>query len=220
MASFGSGRCSALLVLGLTASMAACAADCSTEALAEQSAAQRFALVSGACNEVNQYSLETPRARPVDVRPSLVKARFGSTTSQPLFSGLLGTFKFNWAGASGQQETNGMRTEQAALGAGTLLRMADFWSMQMNFGRELGVNRAPGALLRSRTAVASIVQPTAQSLVFAEWAENEAGLAQHRVGAQWWLMPKMLVLDIGARYLPTGSGWTDQRVGLRFQVTH
>jgi hypothetical protein len=226
MASFGFGRCSALLVLGLAASTLACAGpplavavqnDCATEALAEQSATQRLALLSGKCREVTNYALETPLARPVDVGPSLVKAKFGSAVSQPLFDGLLGTLKLNWAGQRTLQET-ALRTEQVALGAGGLLKLADFWSLQASIGREIG--SVLGGIPRSRTSVASVLQPTRQSLLFAEWAENENGESQQRVGAQWWLMPKTLVLDVGARYLSEGVGWTDRRVQLRFQMTH
>jgi hypothetical protein len=223
MASFCLGRCLATLVLGLTGATTAFAspkADCSTESLSEQSVAQRLALISGACSEVTQYSLATQRGRylPLGGAPDLVQARFGSATVEPLFDGLLGTFKFNWSGQRAGQPS--LSNELASVGAGGLLRLADFWSVQMNLGRELGVNRDPGALLRTRTAVASILQPTRQTAMFAEWAENEAGLAQHRVGAQWWLMPKHLVLDVGARYLAEGIGWTDRRVGIKFQMTH
>src|SRR4051812_33699874 len=116
MSSVGWIRSFAMLVSGSAVTLLAHAApkaDCSTEALSELSATQRFALVSGTCGEVTQYSLETPRVRPVDVRPSLVKAKFGSSTSQELFSGLLGTVKFNWAGQRTPQEA-GLRTEQTA----------------------------------------------------------------------------------------------------------
>jgi hypothetical protein len=225
MASFCFGRFLATLVLGLTGATAAFAQpkpDCSTEALGELSVAQRVALISGACSEVTQYALEKPGGRylPLGSAPSLVKARFGSATAQPLFDGLLGTFKFSWSGQRAGQETSPLNQQLASFGAGGLLKLADFWSLQANVGRELGLNRDPGATLRSRTALASVLQPTRQSTLFAEWAENETGLTEHRVGAQWWLMPKHLVLDVGARYLAEGIGWTDRRVGLKFQMTH
>ena len=222
MASSCFGRCLATLVLGLTGATVAFAApkaDCSTESLSESSLAQRLALISGACSEVTQYSLESARLRPIDAGPSLVKARFGSATVEPLFGGLLGTFKFNVAGQRAGQMSS-LSNELASVGAGGLMRLADFWSVQMNVGRELGLNRDPGVLLRTRTAVASILQPTRQTAMFAEWSENEAGNAVHRVGAQWWLMPKHLVLDVGARYLAEGIGRTDRRVGIKFQMTH
>jgi hypothetical protein len=56
-------------------------------------------------------------------------------------------------------------------------------------------------------------------VLFAEWAGSEAGTEAHRVGARWWLVPRRLAVDVGARHLPDGMGWVDHRVGLAFSLS-
>jgi hypothetical protein len=106
----------------------------------------------------------------------------------------------------------GLRTERTVLSLGGQLRLDDSLSLQTNLGLEHA--GAP----RTRATVASVWQPTKMGLLFAEWAGSEAGTEARRVGGRWWLVPRKLAVDLGARYLPDGLGWVDQRVGLAFNL--
>jgi len=206
----------AVAVLGCTGISCAWAdglPDCPTEPFSDVSAAQRAALLSGQCSSENSnWKLDTPRAKPADAGPSLVKAQFNTGVSRQ-FSSLQGMLKFNWAGLRNEWVGGGLRTEQAALAAGGLIRLGDMWAVQMNLGREL-----TGAA-RSRATMASIWQPTSRGLLFAEWAGSDTGTEARRVGGRWWLVPGKLVMDVGARYMPEGVGWIDQRVGLTLDLS-
>jgi hypothetical protein len=71
---------------------------------------------------------------------------------------------------------------------------------------------------RSRATVASVWKPVKTGVLFAEWAGSEAGTEAHRVGGRWWLIPRKLAIDLGARHLPDGPGWVDRRIGLALDV--
>lgn len=187
---------------------------CPVNPFADVTPAQRDAVLAGKCSgDDSKWKLDTPRAKPADVGPSLVKAQFNTGVSTQLSSLMQGSLKFNWAGLRNEWAGSGMRTETAAFGAGGLVRMADAWALQMNVGRELtGVSR-------SRATMASIWQPTSQGMLFAEWAGSDAGTEARRVGGRWWLIPGKLVMDVGARYVPEGVGWIDQRVGLTLDLS-
>ncbi len=168
---------------------------------------------SGACRlESARWKLETPRARPADAGPSLLRAEFSSLMALQA-SSLMGALKVDWAGLRGGTGDGSLRTERAAVSVGGLLRLVDNLSLQTNLGLEHA--GAP----RTRATVSSVWRPSKMSVLFAEWAGSDAGTEAHRVGARWWLVPRRLAVDMGARYLPDGAGWVDRRVGLAFNLS-
>lgn len=186
--------------------------DCPVAPFGEVSAAQHAAVLSGGCGyDSSRWKLETPRARPADVGPSLVKAEFSSLMSARV-SSLLGSLRLDWAGMRAGDAGGGLRTERTALALGGAVRVDDSLLLQTNLGLE-----HTGAA-RTRATVSSVWQPTKAGLLFAEWAGSETGTEAHRVGGRWWLVPRKLAIDLGARYLPDGLGWVDQRVGLAVKL--
>lgn len=187
--------------------------DCPVAAFGDVSATQHAAMLSGACRDQSaRWKLETPRARPADVGPSLLRAEFSSLMSVHA-SSLMGALKFDWAGLRSGAGDSGLRTERTTVSVGGLLRLVDKLSLQTNLGLE------HAGTARTRATVSSVWQPSKLGVLFAEWAGSEAGTEAHRVGARWWLVPRRLALDIGARHLPDGPGWVDRRVGLAFSLS-
>ena len=186
--------------------------DCPVAAFGEASASQHAAMLSDGCNyESSRLKLETPRAKPVDPGPSLVKAEYSALSSMR-FSSLVGSLKFDWAGLRGSDASGGLRTERTAVSVGGLVRLVESLSLQTNFGLE----HTAGP--RTRTTVSSVWQPTKSGVLFAEWAGTETGTEARRIGGRWWLVPRTFAIDLGARYLPAGPGWVDQRVGLSLNL--
>ena len=186
--------------------------DCPVAAFGDVSATQHVAMQSGACRlESARWKLETPRARPADVGPSLLRAEFSSLMAVRA-SSLMGALKFDWAGLRGGMGDGNLRSERTAVSLGGLLRLVDNLSLHTNLGLEHA--GAP----RTRATVSSVWRPTKMGVLFAEWAGSDAGTEAHRVGARWWLVPRRLAVDVGARYLPDGMGWVDRRVGLAFKL--
>jgi hypothetical protein len=182
--------------------------DCPVAAFGEASASQHAAMLSDGCNyDSSRLKLETPRAKPVDPGPSLVKAEYSALSSMR-FSSLVGTFKFDWSGLRQSDANGGLRTARTALSVGGLVRLVESLSLQTSFGLE----HTAGP--RTRTIISSVWQPTKAGVLFAEWAGSEAGTEARRVGGRWWLVPRTLAIDLGARYVPDGPGWSDQRVGV------
>ena len=186
--------------------------DCPAAPFGDVSTTQRAASLSGACQyDSSRWKVETPRAKPADAGPSLVKAEF-STLGSMRFASLLGTLKFDWSGLRGSDAGGGLRTERTALAVGGLVRLDDSLSLQTNLGLE------HAAAPRTRATVNSVWQPTKLGLLFAEWAGSDAGTEAHRIGGRWWLVPRKLALDLDARHVPDGSGWVDQRIGLALNI--
>lgn len=186
--------------------------DCPVAAFGDVSATQHVAMQSGACRlESARWKLETPRARPADVGPSLLRAEFSSLMAVRA-SSLMGALKFDWAGLRGGMGDGNLRSERTAVSLGGLLRLVDNLSLHTNLGLEHA--GAP----RTRATVSSVWRPTKMGVLFAEWAGSDAGTEAHRVGARWWLVPRRLAVDVGARHLPDGMGWVDRRVGLAFKL--
>ncbi len=187
--------------------------DCPVAAFGDVSATQHVAMQSGACRlESARWKLETPRARPADAGPSLLRAEFSSLVAVRA-SSLMGALKFDWAGLRGGMGDGSLRTERTAVSVGGLLRLVDNLSLQTN----LGVEHAGAP--RTRATVSSVWRPSKMSVLFAEWAGSDAGTEAHRVGARCWLVPRRLAVDFGARYLPGGGGWVDQRVGVALKLS-
>lgn len=184
---------------------------CSVQPFADASAADRASLIGAACGgEHIQWKLDSPRAKPTDPGPSLMKAEFNTVASER-FDSLLGTLKFDWAGM--RSESSGtLRTERMALAAGGLVKLGDAWWWQMNLGRELT------GVPRTRAVMSGIWQPVTSGLLFAEWAGSGNRTEANRVGGRWWLMRGKLAVDFGARYLPDGSGWADHNIGLTLDL--
>jgi len=186
--------------------------DCPVAAFGEVSAAQRAAMLSGSCGyDSSRWKVETPRAKPADPGPSLVKAQYSALSSMR-YASLVGSLKFDWAGLRDSDANGGLRTERTALSIGGLVRLLESLSLQTNLGLE------HIAAPRTRATVSSVWQPTKAGVLFAEWAGSETGTEARRVGGRWWLVPRMLAIDLGARYQPDGPGWVDQRVGMALNL--
>ncbi len=186
--------------------------DCPVAPFGDVSASQHVAMQSGACRHENaRLKLETPRARPADAGPGLLRAEFSSLMSVRA-SSLVGSLKFDWAGLRSGATDGNLRSERTALSIGGLLRLVDNLSLQTNVGLEH--TGAP----RSRATVSSVWRPTKMGVLFAEWAGSEAGTESHRVGGRWWLVPRRLAVELGARHLPNGLGWVDHRVGVALKL--
>lgn len=186
-------------------------APCRVEPFADDSAAQREALWGRRCGgEHLRLGFES-------AGPGALRARLNSVLTQrfnPPIGGvpLVTSIRLAWSGL-GDVEGGGLRTEQGFLAAGSSVRFGEQWSIRAKVGREL----AGG--LRTRTTFTSMWRPS-RGLIFAEWAGNEDRTEMHRIGARWWLIPKRLAIDIGARYLPDGIGWVDQGIRLSLFALH
>lgn len=185
-------------------------APCRIEPFADDSAEQREALWGRSCGG-EHVRLGFERAG-----PSAVRARLNSVVTERVRPPLVGiplvsSIRLAWSGV-GDAEGGGLRTEQGILAAASSVRLGEEWSVRANVGREITGSR-------TRTTLASIWRP-ARGLIFAEWAGSEERTEAHRVGARWWLLPKRLAIDIGARYLPDGIGWVDQGIRLSFFARH
>jgi hypothetical protein len=156
-----------------------------------------------------RWKIETPRVKPVDAGPSLVRAEYSSLSSMR-FSSLVGSLKLDWAGLRNADAEGGMRTARTALAFGGLVQLVDSLVLQTHLGLEnTGVER-------TRATVASVWQPFRAGTLFAEWAGSEAGTEAHRIGGRLWVVPRHFAIDMAVRHLPDGAGWVDQRVGVAF----
>jgi hypothetical protein len=202
-----------LTVLALAAWGSACASpDCPVTPFGDASPVQYEAGLSGRCQaESSRWKVEAPRARPTDVGPSVMKAEFTSLTGWRL-SPLLAALRFDWSGLRGSEAAGNPKAERAALAMGGLLRLHDQLALQTSVGLE-----HTGVFQRSRATIGSVWQPSKLGVLFAEWAGSELGTEAHRVGGRWWVVPRRLSIDLGARRLPDGP-WIDQRVGLSLSL--
>lgn len=206
--------CSRLLtMLALTACGSAWAApDCPVTPFGEASPVQFEAGLSGRCQaESTRWKVEAPRAKPSDVGPSVMKAEFTSLTGVRV-SSLLAAFRLDWSGLRGSEAAGNPKAERAAFAVGGLLRLHEQLAVQTSVGLEnTGVQR-------SRATISSVWQPSKLGVLFAEWAGSELGTEAHRVGGRWWIVPRRLSIDLGARRLPDVPGWVDPRVGLSLSL--
>jgi len=187
--------------------------DCPVAPFGDVSAAQYAVSLSGDCQgENSRLKLETPRAKPADAGPSLVKADFSSLSSLS-FASVMGSLRFDWAGMrGGEAQRGGLRSERAAVSFGGLMRLHETLALQTSLGLErTGVQR-------NRATVSGVWQPSKLGVLFAEWAGSEAGTEAQRVGCRWWLVPRRLAIDLGARQTPDTTGWVDQRLGLSLDL--
>lgn len=186
--------------------------DCPVTPFGDATAQQYQAGLSGNCRaEAARWKLEAPRVKPTDAGPGLVKAEFMSLTSLRLPL-LLGSVRLDWSGLRGGEMAGHPRSERAAVALGGLLRLHETLAVQTSFGLE------HTGLQRSRAVVGSVWRPSKFGVLFAEWAGSEDGTEAQRVGGRWWLVPRRLSIDLGARRLPDVPGWVDQRVGLRLDL--
>lgn len=207
-------RLAALLALSASCAPALAGGlpDCPVTPFSDASATQYEAGLSGDCRaERTTLRVETPRAKPSDVGPSLLKAEFTSLTSVRLPSAL-GALRFHWSGLRGSEAAGNPHSERAVLAMGGLLRLHSTLALHTALGLEHTGEQ------RSRATVSSVWQPSRFGVLFAEWAGSEAGTEVHRVGGRWWLVPRRLSIDLGARHLPDGAGWADRRVGLALSL--
>lgn len=202
-----------LTMLALAASGCAWASpDCPVTPFGDASPVQYEAGLSGRCQaESSRWKVEAPRAKPTDVGPSVMKAEFTSLTGLRL-SPLLAALRFDWSGLRGSEAAGNPKAERAAFAMGGLLRLHEQLALQTSVGLE-----HTGILQRSRATIGSVWQPSKLGVLFAEWAGSELGTEAHRVGGRWWVVPRRLSIDLGARRLPDGP-WIDQRVGLSLSL--
>lgn len=207
-------QCSRLLT---TLALAACGSawatpDCPVTPFGDVSVVQFEAGLSGRCQaESTRWMVEAPRAKPSDVGPSVMKAEFTSLNGLRV-SSLLAAFRLDWSGLRGSEAAGNPKAERAAFAVGGLLRLHRQLAVQTSVGLEnTGVQR-------SRATISSVWQPSKLGVLFAEWAGSELGTEAHRVGGRWWIVPRRLSIDLGARRLPDVPGWVDPRVGLSLSL--
>jgi hypothetical protein len=201
----------ALLLVALLL-MAWARPDCPVTPFGDASALQYEAGLSGRCQaESTRWKLEAPRAKPTDVGPSVARAEFTSLRAVRL-SSLLGALRLDWSGLRGSEAAGSPKSERAALALGGLLRLHQTLAVQTSIGFEHTGEQ------RSRATLSSVWQPSKLGVLFAEWAGSELGTEARRVGGRWWLVPRRLSVDLGARYLPEGPGWVEHRVGLALNL--
>ncbi|MGY4830110.1 hypothetical protein ACVNIS_16185 [Sphaerotilaceae bacterium SBD11-9] len=165
--------------------------------------------MNGKCGyESERWKLETPRVKPTDPGPSLVRAEYSTLSSMRFASSLVGSFKFDWAGLREADADGGLRTARTALAFGGLLQLLDSLALQTNVGMERTETE------RTRATVTSVWRPFREGTLFAEWAGSEAGTEAKRIGGRLWLVPRRFAVDMALRHLPDGAGWGDQRFGV------
>jgi hypothetical protein len=210
-----STACLAVLALAGTLAVPARAQgapDCPVSPFGDASVLQYQAGLLGDCQtDSTRWKVEAPKAKPADVGPSLMKAEFTSLTAWRLPS-LLGSLRLDWSGLRGSESAGSPRQERTVLSLGGLLRLHDSLAVQTNVGVE------HAGMQRNRATVSSVWQPSKLGVLFAEWAGSELGTESHRVGGRWWLVPRRLSIDLGARHVPEGPGWVEQRVGLKLDL--
>ena len=183
---------------------------CRIDPFGAESAADRAAVLSRGCGgERVDYRLESLRAQPTDVGPSLVAAHVDAVATRPFGDALLGTMRLNWSGAGSEASDRLLRTERTTWAAGTWWRLDRQWAVQVNIGREFA------AVARSRATLAGIWRPLRNTLLFAEWAGNADRTEGQRVGVRWWLVRNRLLLEAGAQRF-ADLGWADQHVQLNW----
>ncbi len=200
-----------------TLALAACGSawatpDCPVTPFGDASPVQFEAGLSGRCEaESARWKVEAPRAKPSDIGPSVMKAEFTSLTGWRL-SSLLAAFRVDWSGLRGSEAAGNPKAERAAFAMGGLVRLHEQLALQTSVGMEhTGVQR-------SRATFSSVWQPSKFGVLFAEWAGSELGTEAHRFGGRWWIVPRRLSIDLGARRLPDVPGWVDPRVGLNLSL--
>lgn len=199
------------LVAASASARAGAVPDCPVTPFSDVSAVQYEAGLSGRCRaERVTWKVEAPRARPSDVGPSLMRAEFTSLNSVRMPS-LLGALRLHWSGVRGSEAAGSPRSERAVLALGGLLRLHTTLAVHTALGLEHTGEQ------RSRATVSSVWRPSRLGVLFAEWAGSEAGTEVHRVGGRWWLVPRRLSIDLGARHLPD-AGWADRRVGVALSL--
>ncbi|HEY0819629.1 MAG TPA: hypothetical protein VGD46_12675 [Rhizobacter sp.] len=201
-------------VWGLAACGAAWAGgtpDCPVTPFGDASPVQFEAGLSGRCKaESARWKVEAPRAKPTHIGPSVMSAEFTSLTGVRV-SSLLAAMRLDWSGLRGSEAAGSPKAERAAFALGGLLRLHEQLAVQTSVGLEhTGVQR-------SRATFSSVWRPSKLGVLFAEWAGSELGTEMHRVGGRWWLVPRRLSIDLGARRAPDGP-WIDQRVGLSLSL--
>lgn len=204
-----------IMALALAASGIAWASgrpDCPVTPFGDASPVQFEAGLSGRCQaESSRWKVEAPRAKPTHIGPSVMSAEFTSLSSVRM-SSLLAAFRLDWSGLRGSEAAGSPKAERAAFAMGGLVRLHEQLALQTSVGLErTGVQR-------SRATFSSVWQPSKLGVLFAEWAGSEIGTEAHRVGGRWWIVPRRLSIDLGARRLPDGPGWVDQRVGVSFSM--
>jgi hypothetical protein len=187
--------------------------DCPVAPFGDPTAEQRATMLDGKCSfDSTRWKVETPRARPVDPRPSQVRAQYSSLTSLKYSSSLQGSLKFDWSTFRGGDERSSLRTDRAVFALGGMYQIDDSLAVQTNVGME------QAGEARTRATVSSLWRPFKSSFLFAEWAGSNAGTEAHRLGGRVWVVPRRLAIDLGARYLPDGPGWVDRRIGLALNL--
>jgi len=190
---------------------------CRVEPFLDAGLADREALLARRCGgDKLKLQVETPRAKPTDVGPSLVRSRLDTSTTERLGSSFQTSLRMSWAGLR-SETAPGLKTEQATVAAGAQLRLADSWALQMNLGRD--VANVP----RNRATVSSVWQPLPTGTLYAEWVGSgvEARDTEvQRVGARWWLVPRRLSFDVGTAQRPGVPGWEDPRFAVTWDISN
>lgn len=185
--------------------------DCPATAFGDVAPALFYQQMDGGCTrDSSRWKVETPRVKPTDTGPSLIKAEYSSLSSAELYSGVIGSMRVDWAGLRPPNADGGLRTARAAVAFGSSLQLLDGLMLQTSVGME------QAAIERTRATVTSVWQPFRTGVLFAEWAGSEAGTESSRIGGRLWLVPRRFAIDVATRHLPDGAGWGDERYGVAF----
>ena len=186
---------------------------CRVGPFVEPTVGERTRMARQECRADNlQWAIEPRPQQPAVATPGPLKATIERLWSDRLVAGVNGTVKFGWAGRHVMGDS-GLRTDRAVVAAGSTVPLTrEFW-LQVNIGREVGPASA-----RNRASMASVWQPFRSSTLVAEWAADQGAQLTRKLSGRYWLLPKRLALDLGARYEPDGLGGVDPRVGLIFSV--
>lgn len=179
---------------------------CRVEPFADGNVVQYVEDVARPCSgEATNIELETPRERAGDSGPGLMKAQ-AQRLGTRVFGPFMTTFKL--ARARGGESDLRLRTEQAVIAAGGLLRLDHALAPRAPVGRD------NAGEARNRARFASLWQPQENSLLFAEWAGSNEQTDHQSIGMRWYLIHKRIAIDIAARRTPWSSGWAEPRIGL------
>lgn len=183
--------------------------DCALSPFGDVSLVEYQASVIGECiDDSTHLSLDSLKAKPEDLGPSLMQAEFSSMSTWRE-SSMLGTVRFDWSGERGEVIESSQR---ASLSLGGLLKLHDTFAVQSNVGIEQAETQ------RSRATFSGIWRPNPFGLVFAEWAGSALGTDSHRFGGRLWIVPRRLSFDVRLRYVPEEHCWDTQQVGLTLSL--
>lgn len=134
----------------------------------------------------------SPKA-PVKLELDQVQSQQWSALDAPLTTSL----RFGWQGSRNSSLGQVQSDQRALLASGGLLRLGPDAALDMSVGRQRTGSLRSGEM-RTRAAFTGLWRPLGTHMVYAQWADEDTGIARE-LGMRWWLQPGKLALDLGAR---------------------